>query len=146
MHRRRFLSLFAAPALVPVAANAFSVRQIDHPLRAVEPEGGALSWNALAEAVDNRFPDTVRQLDGTEVTLAGFIFPYEAGDRQTRFLLSAYAWHCATCATRDLSQLIDVTATAPLPFTPEQVLIKGRLELLDAPARLYYRLTNARQA
>ncbi len=143
MHRRHFLSLFAVPALVPVGANALTISQIDHPLKAVEPREGTLSWAALGEALDNRFPDRLRQLDGAEVTLAGFMFPYQPGDRQQRFLLSAYAWHCATCATRDLTQIVDVTAATALPFDAGTMLLRGRLELLAAPAPLYFRLVDA---
>jgi hypothetical protein len=155
MRRRHFLSLFALPAALPGAAGALTMQTIDHPLRPAPSMGGALSWDLLGQAGPERLingrllrvPEAVAALNGRDVVLDGFMFPVTAGELHRHFLLSGFSWHCATCATRDLTQLVEVVAATGQPFVPEAIVLRGTFTLLDDPSsRLFYRLSDARPA
>jgi hypothetical protein len=86
-------------------------------------------------------------LDGTIVELAGFMFPYAPGQAHDKFLFAGFAYHCAICATRDLTQLATAEAAAPIPFTDAALTLRAQLELIEDPgAKLFYRLKDARIA
>ena len=150
MERRAFLSLFAVGALAPTGAHALSVQEIEHPLAPIDAAPGSLDWRLLGRASDFgalRFPDEIRALHGQDVRLTGFMFPIQPAKTHQRFLLGGYAWHCSTCAGRDLTQIVDVYTAAPLPFRAEPVVVAGRLALLEgADDKLFYRVDDARFA
>jgi len=150
---RHALALTAALALA-----AFSPQQgpKDHP-PLTEP-GGALSWAALSN-LETSFrtiaplqtemtvdvAPQVRALDGTDVTIAGFIYPLEGGETHKRFLLSAYPPGCPFCLPGGPAELVEVECADPVKFSYDPVTLSGRFSVLkDDPGGLLYRLTGAR--
>lgn len=153
MRRRRFLSLFGLPALLPAGASAITLQEIPHPRAAVAAPAGALSWDLLGTAGPlqvagtglSRFPAEIRALGGTEVTLYGYLYPLDDGPAHRRFLIGGLAYHCAQCMTGDPTQFVLAAAAEPVAYRDEPMLVQGRLELIEDPAsRLFYRLSGAR--
>ena len=118
---------------------------------------GALTWEALSDLevrVETpaplqtifhiEFPENLRRLDGETVRLKGFMYPLEAGETHSAFLLSALPPACPFCLPGSARTLIDVHCEEPVTYTLEPVLLEGKLALLtDDITGLYYRLTDA---
>ncbi|MCS6877456.1 MAG: DUF3299 domain-containing protein [Geminicoccaceae bacterium] len=119
---------------------------------------GVVSWDVLRELdivyetkgpgmtdFRTQFTSALEQLDGKRVRLAGFIYPTEAAETYTRFLLSAYPANCPFCLPGGATELVEVRAAAPIRFTYDPLILEGRFELLrDDPSGLLYRLHDAR--
>lgn len=115
---------------------------------------GVVSWKLLS-AVTTRvekkqlrpvFPQAVQALDGREVTVQGFMMPLDPGKKQKHFLLSAVPTTCSFCMPAGPEGLIDVRATAMLPFTQDAVTLRGKMSVLpNDPHGLYYRLVDVQQ-
>lgn len=152
MQRRLFLSLFSAASLAPLGARALTV-QTAHPRIAAPGDDDGIGWDLLAQAggihlVDgrvSRFPAAINELAARDtVHLIGYMYPFSESGPHDRFLLAAYAYHCAYCMTSDPSQLVLVEAAQPVGFTAGPVALTGKLVLVeDADSRLFYRLTAA---
>ncbi len=151
MQRRLFLSLFSAASLSPLGAQALTLQAV-HP-RLPAPDDDGIGWDLLAQAggvhvVDgrlSRFPAAINELAARDsVQLIGYMYPFSEAGPHDRFLLSAYAYHCASCMASEPSRLVLVEAAQPVGFTAGPVALTGKLVLVeDAEARLYYRLTAA---
>lgn len=138
------LSLETAPAIVA-----------DH-LRVPAPAvDGALDWDQLATAGESmfrdgtisRFPAALRQLDGQEVVLAGFMMPFRDGVQHSEFMLAGMQFHCTSCMLGDLRRIVAVKAARPVTYAERPLAIRGRLHLLeDGASPLYYRLETASAA
>ncbi|WP_298720121.1 hypothetical protein [uncultured Ferrovibrio sp.] len=162
MHRRHFLSSFTVAAAAGTAvfaanpARAISLEPAPAHLRLSAPSvEGALDWDLLGLAgetrfVDgaiSRFPEALRQLDGQEVRITGYMMPFQDGEAHEEFLLGALQFHCVSCMASDLSRLIAVRAKVPVTYSERPVLLRGILRLLeDAQSPLYYRLDAAQPA
>lgn len=123
------------------------------------PEG-ILPWDTLAQIgieyaspapgrteVEIVFGPAVEVLDGAEVTLAGFMYPLEVGERHERFLLSPMPANCPFCLPAGPAQMVEVISTDALAHTFEPIVLAGRFEVLrQDPSGLYYRLTEATAA
>ena len=93
------------------------------------------------------YPDSVKSRDGTVVRIKGFMYPLEAGETHTYFLLSALPPSCPFCLPASARGLVEVMCEEGVRYTLEPVLLEGRFELLeDAATGLHYRLGNARDA
>ena len=93
------------------------------------------------------YPDSVKARDGTEVRIRGFMYPLEAGETHTYFLLSALPPSCPFCLPASARGLVEVRCDEGVRYTLEPVLLEGQFELLeDAATGLHYRLDNARSA
>lgn len=118
---------------------------------------GAVTWETLSN-LDVRvetpaplqtifhieFPENLLALDGQIVRLKGFMYPLEAGETHSKFLLSALPPACPFCLPGTATTLVDIRADDPVTYTLEPVLLEGRLDLLkDDDTGLYYRLTEA---
>jgi hypothetical protein len=148
-------------ALVLAAAltvAAFTPQQAAKDHAPVTGPDGAISWQALAQ-LDTSFKvlgplqtemtvdvaPQVRALDGTEVKLAGFIYPLEGGETHRRFLLSAYPPSCPFCLPGGAAELVEVECAEAVKFSYEPITLAGRFSVLkDDPGGLLYRLTEAR--
>ena len=93
------------------------------------------------------YPDSLLARDGTVVRIKGFMYPLEAGETHTYFLLSALPPSCPFCLPASSRGLVEVKCDEGVRYTLEPVLLEGRFELLeDAATGLHYRLENARSA
>ena len=93
------------------------------------------------------YPDSLLARDGTVVRIKGFMYPLEAGETHTYFLLSALPPSCPFCLPASSRGLVEVRCDEGVRYTLEPVLLEGRFELLeDAATGLHYRLDNARSA
>lgn len=113
---------------------------------------GVVSWKTLAQVTPTKqkgklvpeFSKEVESLNKKEIRLQGFMMPLEMGDKQKRFLLSAFPPHCSFCLTAGPDSLIEVLAKTPIKYGFEPIVLSGRFAVLkDDPAGLYYRLTEA---
>ena len=94
-------------------------------------------------------PDSLRARDGTVVRLKGFMYPLEAGETHTYFLLSALPPSCPFCLPTSARGLVEVMCDEGIRYTLEPVLLEGRFELLEEDGLgtgLHYRLNNTRSA
>ena len=120
----------------------------------------ALSWQELMD-LDIRvetpaplqtifhvtYPDSLLARDGTVVRIKGFMYPLEAGETHTYFLLSALPPSCPFCLPASARGLVEVMCEEGVRYTLEPVILQGRFELLeDAATGLHYRLDRARAA
>ena len=93
------------------------------------------------------YPDTLKARDGTVVRIKGFMYPLEAGETHTYFLLSALPPSCPFCLPASARGLVEVMCDQGVRYTLEPVVLEGRFELLeDAATGLHYRLDRARAA
>ena len=93
------------------------------------------------------YPDSLMAKDGTVVRIKGFMYPLEAGETHTYFLLSALPPSCPFCLPASSRGLVEVMCDEGVRYTLEPVTLEGRFELLeDAATGLHYRLGHARSA
>ena len=93
------------------------------------------------------YPDSVKSKDGAVVRIRGFMYPLEAGETHTYFLLSALPPSCPFCLPASAHGLVEVMCDEGVRYTLEPVLLEGRFELLeDSATGLHYRLDDARDA
>ena len=93
------------------------------------------------------YPDSLIARNGTVVRIKGFMYPLEAGETHTYFLLSALPPSCPFCLPASARGLVEVKRDEGVRYILEPVLLEGRFELLeDAATGLHYRLDNARSA
>ena len=160
-------ALCGPAALAPAAAqNPFGDRGADpipgHTVHNQVPEAppAALTWDELLDldvTVENpaplqtvfhvSYPDSLLARDGTKVSVKGFMYPLEAGETHTYFLLSALPPSCPFCLPASARGLVEVKCDEGVRYTLEPVVLTGRFELLkDDPSGLHYRLSGARAA
>ena len=91
------------------------------------------------------YPDSLLARDGTIVRIKGFMYPLEAGETHSYFLLSALPPSCPFCLPASARGLVEVVCDEGVRYTLEPVILEGRFELLeDAATGLHYRLDHAR--
>ena len=93
------------------------------------------------------YPESLKARDGTVVRIEGFMYPLEAGEKHTYFLLSALPPSCPFCLPASARGLVEVNCAEGVRYTLEPVLLEGRFQLLeDSATGLHYRLDDARSA
>ncbi len=113
---------------------------------------GTLSWDRIG-AVDTRegeygmleplFDDGLRELDGREVKVQGFMLPLGNDEEQDHFLLTRTPPSCFYCLPGGPESVVEVRTEQPLAFSFDPVIISGRMSLLeDNDMGLFYRLDN----
>ncbi len=76
------------------------------------------------------FSEEVQALADKEVTVKGYIIPVEGYRSHKEFIFSAYPYNmCFFCGGAGPETVMEVYAKAPIKYTAEPVVIKGRLEL-----------------
>ena len=93
------------------------------------------------------YPETLKARDGTVVRIKGFMYPLEAGETHTYFLLSALPPSCPFCLPASARGLVEVMCDEGVRYTLEPVLLEGRFELMEDDGLgtgLHYRLSAAR--
>lgn len=131
----------------------------DSDLTLVSTGAGVLSWPLLAKATlapvkgDPAhallpvYTPAIAALDATNREATGYMFPLEASQAQSHFLLTPYPPSCPYCLPAGASELIEVTTTAPVTFSYEPVTVKGSFALLKTSTEikdgLFYQLKDA---
>ena len=96
------------------------------------------------------YPESLKAKNGTKVRIRGFMYPLEAGETHTYFLLSALPPSCPFCLPTSARGLVEVSCDEGVRYTLEPVLLEGRFELQEDDdalgTGLHYRLSNARSA
>jgi len=91
------------------------------------------------------FSNQIKELDGKEVVVKGYIIPVEGYKSHKEFILSAFPYNmCFFCGGAGPETVMEVEATEGVEYSAEQVLLKGKLTLNDDDInRLMYLLTDA---
>ncbi len=91
------------------------------------------------------FSESLKELEGQEVTIKGYIIPVEGYKSHTEFVFSAYPYNmCFFCGGAGPETVMEVYAIEAIKYTAEPVTIKGKLELNDSDInRLIYALNDA---
>jgi uncharacterized protein len=160
--RRRFLATAVTGAITTAVAGT---TMLANPAKAAltmtddfggEPiaapkRAGALPWSDLqAVKVSHSgkpalFSNSMKSLDGTTVTLDGFMMPYDDRDHQTEFLLTAYQAHCPFCMPGGMGSMVEIIADQGVAVHDKVMRLTGTLRLMPQdPAGILYKLSNAR--
>jgi hypothetical protein len=92
------------------------------------------------------FSEEIKALDGKEVTVKGFIIPVEGYKSHKEFIFSAFPYSmCFFCGGAGPESVMEVSATEPVAYTAESIVLKGKLKLNSSDVnKLMYALTDAR--
>lgn len=90
------------------------------------------------------FSQDVKNLEGKQVTIKGYIIPVEGYKSHKEFIFSAYPYNmCFFCGGAGPETVLEVQAKTPIPFTADPITIKGTLHLNATDInRLMYSLSN----
>lgn len=91
------------------------------------------------------FSDAIKELEGTEVTVKGFIIPTEGYKSHTEFIFSAFPYSmCFFCGGAGPETVMEVVTIEPVKYTAEAITLRGKLVLnADDINRLMYLLEDA---
>ena len=91
------------------------------------------------------FSETVRAIDGDEITLRGYIVPTQGYKSHNEFVFSAFPYNmCFFCGGAGPETVIEVVTVEAIEYTADPITIKGKLALNDEdPNRLMYALSGA---
>ena len=91
------------------------------------------------------FSEDLKELEGEEVTIRGYIIPVEGYKSHKEFIFSAYPYNmCFFCGGAGPETVMEVFASEPVEYSAEQVTLKGKLELNATDInRLMYALNEA---
>lgn len=113
-----------------------------------------LSWDLLknVKTIEKdlmlvpQFGSDLEALNGTEITLKGYMMPLDQAKTQKNFILSANpVAGCYFCMPGGPETMVEVKAGKAIKFGYNPITVSGTLELLhEDPMGMFYRLTNAR--
>jgi hypothetical protein len=91
------------------------------------------------------FSKEVKDMDGKEVTVKGYIIPTDGYKSQTEFVFSAFPYNmCFFCGGAGPETVMEVVSKTPIKYTSEPVYLKGILKLNGKDVnRLIYALEKA---
>ncbi len=92
------------------------------------------------------FSQSIKDLEGKEVLVEGYIIPVEGYKQQSNFVFSAYPYNmCFFCGGAGPETAMEVNSDDPkITYTSKPIIIKGTLELNSGDInRLMYTLNNA---
>jgi hypothetical protein len=103
------------------------------------------SKDAQGEFQKPVFTKEVLALQGKQITLPGYIVPFETGLRSKRFMLSSLPLNaCFFCGVGGPETVIEVVTTNEVTYTDKPVEISGTLKLNDKdPDSMIYTLERA---
>lgn len=92
------------------------------------------------------FSDEIKELEGKEVKIKGYIIPVEGYKSHKEFIFSAYPYNmCFFCGGAGPETVMEVSASEPVKYTAEQIEIQGILTLNDSDVnRLMYIMTDVK--
>lgn len=124
------------------------------------PEGG-VQWRAFGETgqtpysytdedgeewggVRPEFTQDLKNLDGTEIIIQGYMFPLDQQEKQSIFLIGPFPISCPYHYHVTPNLIIEAHTKTPLAFSYDAINIKGKLELVpeDDEYNVFYRLKN----
>lgn len=93
------------------------------------------------------FSEAIKALEGKEVTVKGFIIPLEGYKGSKEFIFSAFPYaNCFFCGGAGPESVMEVTATDPINYTAESIVLKGKLVLNSKDVnKLMFAITGAKQ-
>ena len=88
------------------------------------------------------FSQDIKAMEGSTLTIKGFIIPVEGYKSHKEFVFSAYPYNmCFFCGGAGPETVMEVYAKEPIEYTAEPIYIKGTLRLnSDDINRLMYAL------
>jgi len=91
------------------------------------------------------FSDTIKELEGKEITIKGYIVPTEGYKSHKEFILSAFPYNmCFFCGGAGPETVMEVESLEGVEFSADPITIKGILRLNDNDInRLMYKLEEA---
>jgi hypothetical protein len=112
----------------------------------------SLPWTVLAETVVDRrfkptFPNYLRELDGKQVSLAGFMQPLGEDLELGSFMLVEYPVGCWYCEMPEITGIvqIELPASKTATYTRDQVKVTGKLGLNSSdPENFLYTVKDAK--
>ena len=92
-----------------------------------------------------KFGESVQQLDGTSITLKGYMIPLDDMIGQRYFVLSALPFNvCFFCGGAGPETVAEVKTRSEIRFTDDAITVRGKLKLNpDDPDHLMYILEDA---
>jgi len=92
------------------------------------------------------FSESVKAMQGKEVTIKGYIIPVEGYKSHKEFIFSAYPYSmCFFCGGAGPETVMEVEAVEGVKYSADAVYLKGNLKLNDKDInRLMYKLVNAK--
>ena len=153
MNRRLFLRssflLGSSLCLMGLASQSMPQAWVPGHVENNDPNWGIL--NGAQVAVDEthgvmtaQFTDLIRQMQGRTLTIGGFLMPLDARAQFTHFVLTRRNASCPFCPPNLPTEAIEVFATQPLEYGPDEFCVSGRLDLIQSSSEgLFYKVTNA---
>lgn len=91
------------------------------------------------------FSDEVKNMEGSEIKVKGYIIPVNGYKSHKEFIFSAFPYNmCFFCGGAGPETVMEVEATEGIKYTAEPVFLKGKLVLnADNIDRMMYILTDA---
>ena len=91
------------------------------------------------------FSEAVKKMEGTEITLPGYIIPFEATKQSKAFMFSSLPLNaCFFCGVGGPETVVQVKTKRPVNYDDKPVEIRGRLKLnADNPDEHFYILEEA---
>jgi hypothetical protein len=91
------------------------------------------------------FSDVIKNLEGKQVTLKGYIIPVEGYKSHKEFIFSAFPYSmCFFCGGAGPETVMEVKAKEAVKYTTESIVLTGTLRLnSDDINRLMFKLENA---
>lgn len=119
------------------------------------PKSQHALWNTLTKTkihLDKKqglysatYPDEVKALVGTEITISGFMLPLEATEKFTHFLLSKRTPTCAFCPPGEPNEIIDVWLEKPVKWDDNLIAVIGTFTLINNPEfGMFFKLDKAK--
>ncbi|MCG8493183.1 MAG: DUF3299 domain-containing protein [Sneathiellales bacterium] len=127
----------------------------------IEVTGTAIPWKIFAstQSIENcktdkegydecilkpEYTKNIMDLDGTEVTLMGFMFPLEPTENQKNFLIGPYPLSCPYHYHIGPENIVEVLADKGVKFSFSPVTIRGTLVVrYNEETGIFYYLENA---
>ncbi len=77
-----------------------------------------------------KFSKAVKNLEGKEITLQGYILPLEGKRTQKYFIFSAYPYNlCYFCGGAGPESVAESYCKEPIKYTTKMITVKGKLRL-----------------
>ena len=109
---------------------------LDNGYRAMTNENDAWLYNDKLKYL--------KQLNGSDVALFGYMLPIEAASQHRHFLFSNRNHSCPFCMPSSGGNLVEVYSKESLPYRSEAFWLHGEFDVnKDQHSPLIYRLTNA---
>ncbi len=145
----KILSILAGCAVVVWALSRVEVRRPETESAASETtEDSTDAWDFVSfdelratqpdESYQPVYARRLRDLDGQEVRMRGFMSPYDDLENLQRFLLLSYPTGCNFCAPPSVNQVVLVRqeeGKRKYPFVDSPIEIKGTLRLWTPESR-----------